>query len=573
MILTADSRKFYKLYSFSRIAEWDEIYAVLQKCKDLGRAAKAQLPSRWHLPPDLKSSVPPQELAGELVHLYLRTFESVYRILHIPSFEKEYAQYWIKPQAASNDFVIKLLLVLAIGTCLYQNPQDETNLRTRALQWIYIAQSWLSAPFEKSRLSLTGLQVHCLLLLARQTNAVGSDLVWISAGSLLRTAIQMGLHRDPKYFPRMSVFHSEMRRRLWTTILEMAAQSCIDSGMQPFISFNDFDTEAPSNINDNEMDESTKLAPPSKPSTIFTQTSLQIALLKSLRTRLEVARLINDFHSEPPYDNILRLSSELVSECRESSILTQTHKDSNSTIGGRISEPRPTAFHRNLVEHLLRRFLIALHRPSAFKGRTDPHFHFSRKISLDSALSIISPEADDDFSRLMVTGGGLFREIISHGAFTVCIELITQLEEDGASSVTLQRTRAGREPLREAVGNILVLAEKRIEMGENNVNGHLVLSGALAHIDAMENGTSSELAIFEAAKRSVGITYEILRARTASVPAASQPNYQNRQEIDGESPRDGDAEDLGFDFLQDGNIDFDVPDSWPLPGWEENSQM
>jgi hypothetical protein len=121
--------------------------------------------------------------------------------------------------------------------------------------------------------------------------------------------------------------------------------------------------------------------------------------------------------------------------------------------------------------------------------------------------------------------------------------------------------------------NILVVAERRVEMGENNVNGHLFLSGALAQIDAMEAGVSSDVAIFEAAKRSVGITYEILRARTASGPAASQPDWQNHREMDGESSRDGDAQDLGFDFLQDANIDFDVPDAWLLPGWEENSHI
>jgi hypothetical protein len=52
------------------------------------------------------------------------------------------------------------------------------------------------------------------------------------------------------------------------TILEMATQSCIDSSMQLFISFSDFDIKAPSNINNNEMDKSTKLTLLSKPSVI-----------------------------------------------------------------------------------------------------------------------------------------------------------------------------------------------------------------------------------------------------------------------------------------------------------------
>ena len=97
------------------------------------------------------------------------------RILHIPLFRREYAQYWDNPKSVGNGFVLRLLLVLSIGTSLY--PNSQISLRSSVRQWIYAAVSWLSAPFEKSRLNLNGLQIYCLLLIARQVNAVESDLV------------------------------------------------------------------------------------------------------------------------------------------------------------------------------------------------------------------------------------------------------------------------------------------------------------------------------------------------------------------------------------------------------------
>lgn len=97
--------------------------------------------------------------------------------------------------------------------------------------------------------------------------------------------MQMGLHRDPEHLPGISVFVIELRRRLWATVIEMVVQSSLDSGMPPMFSWNNFDTRPPANINDTDIDETTKALPSSEDSTMFTQTSLQLLFLKSLRAR------------------------------------------------------------------------------------------------------------------------------------------------------------------------------------------------------------------------------------------------------------------------------------------------
>lgn len=43
---------------------------------------------------------------------------------------------------------------------------------------------------------------------------VGGDLIWVSVGTLLRMAMQMGLHHDPRHFPHMTILQADMRRRL-----------------------------------------------------------------------------------------------------------------------------------------------------------------------------------------------------------------------------------------------------------------------------------------------------------------------------------------------------------------------
>ncbi|KAJ5955155.1 Transcription factor [Penicillium viridicatum] len=238
---------------------------------------------------------PSRELADTMVDLYCTSFESVYRIIHVPSFRSEYQRYWDNPESATASQCLKILLEISIGSSLHDYGNTTTGLRQKVQQWVHAAQAWLSGPLEKDRLDVTGLQVYCLVILARQLFSISGDLVWVSTGSVIRMAMQIGLHHDPKHLPAMSLLQAELRRRLWATVLEMAIQSA-DSAMPPIISLNHFDTEAPSNYNDDEIDESTiELVP--HPTSTYTTSSTQLILLDSIPTRLRILELLSGLKS------------------------------------------------------------------------------------------------------------------------------------------------------------------------------------------------------------------------------------------------------------------------------------
>ena len=108
----------------------------------------------------------------------------------------------------------------------------------------------------------------------------------------------------------------------------------------------------------------------------------------------------------------------------------------------------------------------------------------------------------------------MFREIMTLGAFGLCLELITQLEEDSVN-LSVDRNTAQRQPYRNAIQAVIDLAEERLQLGETNVKGYLFLSMALGQINAMENGTAVEEGIYKAAKQSATKGYEILVSRLA----------------------------------------------------------
>ena len=255
----AESTSFQSDETKVLITEVDDLY---KKCKRIAKKLKANRPSRSLTSPRPSLEPPPRIIADAMADVYFQCFEPVHRILHEPSLWAEYPSLWENPNSVPAEQRLKVLLVIGIGSSLYGEAGPDSELRGQVQQWIYTAQAWLSGPLEKDRLNITGLQIQCLVMLARQIFSIGGDLVWVSMGSLIHRAMQIGLHRDPKHLPSMSILQAEIHRRLWYTILELLVQSSLDSAMPPRISVEDFDTEPPSNVSDSEIDESTEVLLP-----------------------------------------------------------------------------------------------------------------------------------------------------------------------------------------------------------------------------------------------------------------------------------------------------------------------
>lgn len=206
--------------------ETSELLSLLGRYQDLSKTVKLRRSDNRRTSLNYPCSgrdVPSKITCDRLVELYLRTFEKVFRVLHVPTFLQEYEAYWSNTLVTGSTFYQKLLLVMAIGTCFYYGTQDEERpLRSLASKWIYEVQQWLVYVFDIAEPNMNALQISCLLLLARQTDTVGSELIWISADFPLRIAISQGFNKEPSvHFPDMPVIEAEMRKRLWATILEI----------------------------------------------------------------------------------------------------------------------------------------------------------------------------------------------------------------------------------------------------------------------------------------------------------------------------------------------------------------
>lgn len=361
------------------------------------------------------------------------------------------------------------------------------------MQWIHEAQVWLAAPdSEKSNMTIAGLQIMCLLHLARETTGVSADLVWISCGALLRTAMYMGLQRDPVHLPPMSVFQAELRRRLWGTIMELVLQSSAASGGRPLFSMDDFDTEPPANFDDEQLVERGHAAPVPKPSDSFTDTSILILLRDALAVRLDIANLVNNFRKPQLYDDTLRHNAELAAAIRSLARTVQLYHKSN---------PRPSTFQTKLLELLTRPFFIVLHMPFMKKALECPTYYFSRKTVVETSLKlyrsclaagVLSPglslnhhtqQDQDDYTRLCICGSGPFRNIITQAQMMIAIDIINQVEEDAGAGDSCPSME-----LLNALRGMRSWTKQRLYAGETNIKPHICIAALDSNVDALLQG-------------------------------------------------------------------------------------
>lgn len=474
---------------------------------------------------DLRDYVPHRERCDVLVEAYFRTFETVFRVLHQPTFRRQYEQYWQDPSLAGETFVVTMLLVLSIGSCFCRSLDDPRAFYDySAWRWVHAAQLWTSTPLEKRHLNLGGLQIHCLLLLSVQVNAIGADLTWISAGALLRAAMIIGLHREPSLFPQIPVLEAEIRRRLWATVLEITVQSALDCGMAPTISEHDYDCGLPSKIDDDQIDESTETLPPAKPIDVYTQTSGQLALASHLPLRLGIVEALNGIRSQLSFTDAPEMYKKLSDSYRPIFARFQAFLAGNST----SNAPTASAFQVKMLDLLSRRFLLSLHVPFALQAKSDLTYFYARKVCLDSSLLILSSpsavDSSDDYQRLRIFGRGLFKGLFLQAACILFIELAAALSEaDAEYSMTLDRN-ALYHALRELVGTF----RRRLEAGETSVKSYVIYSCGIAQVEALRAGKEPVCAVLDVARQTLEESLGLLEANPSSAKHALQSEQSNK---------------------------------------------
>ena len=354
--------------------------------------------------------LPQRDLADQLVQMYIDNVESTYRILHLPSFWREYTTFWNAPQQGRPAFVVMLLLILASTYCIKESESpmfrgDSSLARETAILWIRTCDSWLQSQSQKHT-TMAIFQLHCLSFIAKQGNSIKRKRTWTTAGNLIRIALSSGLHRDAcmASSKKVSIFDQEMRRRIWATISELELQASFDRGMPATLRDLVEDCGPPSNIDDQEIDPSTEQLPQSRPVSEYTGSSFQHLSRSSWSLRLELLSMINGPHPQMSYETVLLYDKQIMQYLDD----IPRWNDKNSLLSG------------VLLQLQLQTLLLSLHKPYARDNARNSRYVYSTIVHLRSAMSIL-----DLHHQLTSTGNNflcLFRNDILRAALSICYD-------------------------------------------------------------------------------------------------------------------------------------------------------
>jgi hypothetical protein len=335
----------------------------------------------------LEALLPPKDETDSLITVYLEQFEQVHRIIHIPTFKKEYAKFWDPMETRCAAFTALVLAMLAAASCLDMQASSKfVGVKSSAFQTAEklarACDAWLDRQSHKHR-RMIHYQIICMLYLAKRVNVIKKKRFWTTSGAIVRDGIVVGLHRDGEAASsKITPYYREMRRRIWATMVEFDVQSSFDQGVPTILSQMNIETKAPTNIDDDDFNEDSEELPLPKPSTEYTFSSYQNLSRQSLQLRLELDQIISSSVTDLDWEQVTRYTEMINQE-----IDSLPPWDSDEMNTNHVSH-KPLLVY-TLLHVQLKQYLIPLHQPFLKLRQYNSKYQVAEFIFYSAARDIV----------------------------------------------------------------------------------------------------------------------------------------------------------------------------------------
>ncbi|KAL4998928.1 hypothetical protein BDV10DRAFT_184824 [Aspergillus recurvatus] len=450
--------------------------ALIDRCWALHRLTKARHTlaggGSW---PDavvvLPGTFPSPLTCSECVDAYMNTFHVLYPAFDAAGFRAEYERRRSRLESAPSFFVVKLGLILLMGSLITRPLREINPLRQRAVVWINAAHSLLLREPQTPLSTLDEIEIWCLLQLAHRVS--GIPYPWPpgrSTNSLIGMARRVGLHLDPKQFSNVGMLEAERRAGLWRAVLELI----VGDGPTALI------------LPDDEV----AYCPAAREGIGSTER----LLCQSLRARIRVAQLVYSRPTATQYSAVLQLASDLDSLCKD--------------LKSALQAERPAVM--ALVEMQLRHAMLVLLQPFVLQGRTHAQFYLARQMCLQCAMAMAASVPDKHFpasigAESSLAGSSLLQmQMAARGylrgtfhpavACALAAEIIIQLSDE-TTAVTAgnpyplaSMARTQRAPIVKTLERLSNQLLEMMKLAFPTLKRYLLVSIVLAQIRASETG-------------------------------------------------------------------------------------
>ena len=334
------------------------------------------------------ANFPPKPVADKLITRYFNSENPGVRILHGPTFRKEYERHWASPSQTSIVWLGMCFSMMCLAFQSYHRAADEP-VEYRGKSWEqslafseWTAQCLVHADYTQPMTHM--METLCFFLQAEYARSRDAETgIWILGGIITRLAMRIGLHRDSKPYASISPFQGEMRRRIWNYIRSADVLLSYACGLPSMIKALSCDTALPSSLFDEEFDVDTRVLPPSRPTTELTPMSYMVAycqLTFMFGKILEETQMLKQLS----YDEIMKLDTEL----RHVSALVPSHLQHQSAEDSTL-DPANLIMQRYSLDLLYHKSQCALHRKYLSRARESPRYAYSRRTCIDACMEML----------------------------------------------------------------------------------------------------------------------------------------------------------------------------------------
>ena len=462
---------------------------------------------------ELRSGLPSKIETDHLVQLYFENYDSIYHVIHLPSFRQEYNEMWNDLANARPHFIAIVLLMTASTHLVVQSEPwlyaaNSSTARERGIATIALCEGWLARQSQK-HVTVADFQIRFLLTQAKMLNASKFKRTWTDAGNLLRFFMAAGLHRNPDHLRKpTSALDKEMRRRLWFAATEFELQASFNRGMVSAPWPQQSDCPPANNIHDDDMDHTTEHLPTSRPLGEFTGTSYIIAANETFSLRYTLNTILNNIRQTITFEDTKRYTDEI-----------EAHLQALPQWIGTTAEA-PQA----LLSITLRQYLLVLHDRQFRLASSHSERNFSKLILADTAAKII------DSHKMLVEKGCRTLQFLCHdqmrAALSVC-HIVSLSDPQSDSLLTNMVEQRSISVIQDAID---LIADKVTRYGREQRQLWIVLA-ANAFMKTKRNPNNKINYMQESVDRITRPYYKIMACQEDTPAAVEMPPKTGREDL------------------------------------------
>ncbi|KAI0485166.1 fungal-specific transcription factor domain-containing protein [Xylariaceae sp. FL0804] len=338
---------------------------------------------------ELRAELPTKTAITTLVSRYFNSLDTAASILHGPTFHQQLRNHWQDPSKSSIMWIGLLYGMLCLAMLSYHKVGDEppewkgrslelaAEYRLRTVQCLVVAD--YTKPVEYT------VETLLLYLFGEYSTRWDADLgFWLIVSTITRLAFRMGYHRDAEWFPSITPFQGEMRRRTWALIRMADIMFSYQVSLPTMIYEHDTDTKLPHNIFDQEFGVDTKKLPASRPITEPTPIAYMISKAKLSLEFGNILQAVGRVGKQVAYDEILQYDRKL----REMMGELPPHLKLQPLEGSH--DPVTLIIARFNLDLLYQKIMCQLHKKHSLRARQNPRYAYSRRSAIEAALESLN---------------------------------------------------------------------------------------------------------------------------------------------------------------------------------------